>query len=484
MHVIQKKKMLRYFSWISFVLCFSTSIWTKQADGQCMMPFGEEDTYVSASTGTIGANVTHIIDYPLTIPFTPKSDFECLEKRDDRYVLKMVIEPNIFGTITRFYMCIELFKENNVTFYYYLGTDFEVFAQDHLYGDSTGGTVTFEDVCNRAYPYGKQTFVMLVKADAYDNGLLTTRCPDDLLAIFQSVNITLSDGTITTSCPGNTLDVCANRTTVSFGYNDSCSSPAKQTSHNGSYSCLFYTTVNSFTYLGLWNQDNTVDDTNNYRFSCFAFKKEGGTVYSTETPKFCDTATTATNPGPDGVTIVSWDISEICLDGIQGSADETIDTDISWIYYLIAGLAILPLLIWFICLFILCYKKYGCICKRIKIPKVKLPTKNKKRLSPKPPSEPEIDVSKGEIVGRARFTGPIIKGPDYNMSNLFRPKKPVDDFTMLGAIFIDNKPLCLLGAPNIRPIYKDTFDDYMMGGLRRSYTQISIDSSIYEKKED
>ncbi|CAC5359695.1 unnamed protein product [Mytilus coruscus] len=437
--------MLRYFSWISFVLCFSTSIWTKQADGQCMMPFGEEDTYVSASTGTIGANVTHIIDYPLTIPFTPKSDFECLEKRDDRYVLKMVIEPNIFGTITRFYMCIELFKANNVTFYYYLGTDFEVFAQDHLYGDSTGGTVTFEDVCNRAYPYGKQTFVMLVKADAYDNGLLTTRCPDDLLAIFQSVNITLSsDGTKTTSCPGNTLDVCANRTTISFGYNDSCSSPAKP----------------------------------------LAFKKDGGTVYSTETPKFCDTATTATNPGPDGVTFVAWDISEICLDGIPGSANETTDTDISWIYYLIAGLVILPLLIWFICLFILCYKKYGCICKRIKIPKVKLPTKNKKRLSPKPPSEPEIDVSKGEIVGRARFTGPIIKGPDYNMSNLFRPKKPVDDFTMLSAIFIDNKPLCLLGAPNIRPIYKDTFDDYMMGGLRRSYTQISIDSSIYGKKED
>ncbi|CAG2223197.1 unnamed protein product [Mytilus edulis] len=216
----------------------------------------------------------------------------------------MILEPSIFGTVTRFYMCIELFKVSNVTYYYYLGTNYEVFAQDNLFGDSTGGTVTFEDVCNRPYPYEKQTFVMLVKADAYDNGLLTTRCPDDLLAIFQSVNITLSDGTKTTSCPGNTLDVCANRTTVSFGYNDTCP--------------LLLNKPLSFTYLGFWNQDNTVDDTNTYRFSCFAFKKEGGTVYSTETPKFCDTATTATNPGPDGLTIVSWDISEICLDGISG----------------------------------------------------------------------------------------------------------------------------------------------------------------------
>lgn len=58
------------------------------SDAQCTMPFDEEDTYVSASSGKIGANVTHIIDYPLTIPFTPKSDFACLEKREDRYVLK------------------------------------------------------------------------------------------------------------------------------------------------------------------------------------------------------------------------------------------------------------------------------------------------------------------------------------------------------------------------------------------------------------
>lgn len=47
-----------------------------------------------------------------------------------------------------------------------------------------------------------------------------------------------------------------------------------------------------------------------------AFKKEGGTVYSTETPKFCDTATTATNPGLNGVTFVSWDISGNCYSWI------------------------------------------------------------------------------------------------------------------------------------------------------------------------
>ena len=70
------------------------------------------------------------------------------------------------------------------------------------------------------------------------------------------------------------------------------------------------------------------------------------------------------------------------------------------------------------------------------------------------------------------------------MSHLFRPKKPIDDFSMLSVIFLDQKPITLLEAPKVGPIYKDTLDDYMCGGIRRSYTQISIDSGIYEKKED
>ena len=71
---------------------------------------------------------------------------------------------------------------------------------------------------------------------------------------------------------------------------------------------------------------------------------------------------------------------------------------------------------------------------------------NKKntRLTPKPVSEPEIDVSKGETVERLRFTGPIKQAPNFNMSHLFKPKKPIDDFTMLSAIFLDQKPITLL----------------------------------------
>lgn len=59
------------------------------SDGQCIMPFDEEDTYTSASSGNLTVNATHIIDYPLTIPvIADKSDFECIDKRENRYFLK------------------------------------------------------------------------------------------------------------------------------------------------------------------------------------------------------------------------------------------------------------------------------------------------------------------------------------------------------------------------------------------------------------
>lgn len=134
-------------------------------------------------------------------------------------------------------------------------------------------------------------------------------------------------------------------------------------------------------------------------------------------------------------------------------------------------------------MFMWCYKKYGCICKHIKRPKIKLPKFKKKRLSPRLPTE--IDVSKGEKVGRARFNGPIVQPPDFNMSSLFRPKKPVDEFTMLSAIFLEQKPAGVMTIPNIKPLYRDTLDDYMSGGIHRSYTQISVsDSGLFENNDE
>ena len=47
--------------------------------------------------------------------------------------------------------------------------------------------------------------------------------------MYASVNITSSAGTTTSNCPGTTMDMCTDRTSVAFTYNDTCS-PAKMTS--------------------------------------------------------------------------------------------------------------------------------------------------------------------------------------------------------------------------------------------------------------
>lgn len=48
-------------------------------------------------------------------------------------------------------------------------------------------------------------------------------CPQDILAVFENVNIRTSSGNTTTGCPGTTVDVCTDRTTVAFNYNRTCS---------------------------------------------------------------------------------------------------------------------------------------------------------------------------------------------------------------------------------------------------------------------
>ena len=58
--------------------------------GMCTLPFGEEETYISASIGKFNANSTHLINYPITLPVPGLSsfNFECQEQKGYRYVLK------------------------------------------------------------------------------------------------------------------------------------------------------------------------------------------------------------------------------------------------------------------------------------------------------------------------------------------------------------------------------------------------------------
>lgn len=78
-------------------------------------------------------------------------------------------------------------------------------------------------------PHNEKTQYYCNFVGAYDEGLLNTTCPQDILSVYASLNITSPSGTTTSNCPGTTMDMCTDRTSVVFSYNDTCS-PAKMTS--------------------------------------------------------------------------------------------------------------------------------------------------------------------------------------------------------------------------------------------------------------
>ncbi|XP_063414840.1 uncharacterized protein LOC134696815 [Mytilus trossulus] len=184
---------------------------------------------------------------------------------------------------------------------------YNVFLRDFIIGTKTGYP-RFDEVC--AELTDQKASIMIVKKGSYEEDLLNTTCPQDILAVFDNVNITTSSGTKTTGCLGTTVDVCRDKTTVAFNYNSACSA-AKMKSQDGKYSCLYSMKLGPDTYLSVLNQDTTVDGSNTFRFSCFAYSITGGVLYATETPTTCTSTTTSTDLGSanEGVTIVAWNVT-------------------------------------------------------------------------------------------------------------------------------------------------------------------------------
>ncbi|CAC5359696.1 unnamed protein product [Mytilus coruscus] len=453
----------------------------------CELPFYYDDEYEIAGRDKLHMNSTMIVDYPLSIPGTNRRNFGCIEKQGDIYLLKGTEEVNIFNQLTTLYMCLEIHQVSNTTYYYFYKTGYDVFLRDYLIGSKTGEP-TFDEACTETTD--QKAFIMISKKESYEEGLLNTTCPQDILAVFDNVNITRSSGTTTTRCPGTTVDVCTDRTTVAFTYNSTCAA-AKMTSEDGKYSCLFSLTLGSETYLGVWNQDTTVDSTSTFRFSCFAYSITGDVLYATETPTACTSTTTSTDLGSatDGVTIVAWNIILRCPDRVIVPVVPESPVDLTWLYYLAIGLGIIFLVILFCILSVCLYKKYGCVCLRRKPLKIRIPTikwKTNKHTMIRQESQTGFMVGDDKsAMSSSLASRNLSNSSEADLPDVFKPKQPVQDFTMISAIFKERKIPVIMLTPKVGPMYSDTIEDYLRSG--RSYSQTSLfrlDSGVFDEDLD
>ncbi|XP_069131019.1 uncharacterized protein [Argopecten irradians] len=438
-------------------------------DADCTFPENVTGLWHSSDRGELTFNSTSIFGYGVDVPGLGIMDFNCIDQSGSTYLLQAVQFINIFGKITRFFLCLEMTKVNDDVFYYYVGTEFDNFLSDYLFG-RIDAIATIEQACDRPTPYEAETFIMLIRDGSIENKTAVTVCPDPLLAVFE--NLTISQGGTTQYCSASTLDVCSDRTKMNFTITDpACVSPLSPFSSDNQFHCVHYLTVGSTIYLSAWNLDPTITEPTTYQFSCFAVQQVGDVVYATETPNFCTNTTTETTPGTNragtaGHAHTFGSTSETCLTTFNVTTQAPVVEDLTPLYALLA-LPLWILLSLLVLLAILLYKKFGCICMKIKCPKRK----------PKPrPETPDMDVSRGEANSKRAFTmrsDVYFKQNGMNIS-LFRPKKTLKIFPMFDSSWDPSSLPFILPLPKVEPIYNDPLDIYMRDRLPRRKSALSL----------
>ncbi|XP_033744277.1 uncharacterized protein LOC117330165 [Pecten maximus] len=402
------------------------------ADGSCTFPTTLTDSiWVSAEKGNLDISGTSILKYPVDISGVSTFDFNCIDQSGTTFLFQAVEFQNVFGVITRFFLCLDIHEINGNVLKYFLGTDYDVFVQDYIF-PLAQDIATIAQACNRATPYEPHTYITLVKSGSVADGSAPIQCPVGVLAVFDSVAITGQ------TCANSVLDVCSNRTQMNFTLDTPCAT--EQTfAAGGEYSCLHYVTSGQTTYLSLWNNDASPA----YQFSCFAFQKVGDVVTATETIKYCTPTTDHLTPGTRdsvaGKTIVVQNPSEICIT-VGGTTatgtgpGETTTLSQSGLY----ALLLIPLYILLSLLLLL----FLCCCGKS--------SKKKKTSEKTRPESPIIVISKPET-SNLKFGMRSELYMKRGHSGLFRPKK---------SLVIPSHPTflpCVLPLPRVEPIYKDPF---------------------------
>ncbi|KAJ8297864.1 hypothetical protein KUTeg_024395 [Tegillarca granosa] len=429
---------------------------TCDAQAQCSFPDElSPGVWVSALKGDLTVSNTTIFSYPtngiLNI-FVSSLTLDCMVQNGNKYILKSRETFNAYGgDPPNFFLCLELHFVKEYMFYYYIGTNYDLFAADQLLGHSTDEGLT--QACNRQEPYDTGSFVMFVKQGMVESGNVSTQCPDGMLAQFASVNITNNAGQ-NDYCSETSLDVCTDRTMMNYTYNETCTN-VKTYSAGGIYTCLHAITEGTVTFLTVWNNDTT------------AFQRVGATVYATEAPRFCNDSDQTPYAVGDLNGVNCPDYESTTTVNVTTTVTEPVETSSASLELL--ALLVLLILIPLIIILVLLIKKF--ILPKLRKPKPVLP---KKKI---------IDLGRADQNAKKTFRLHSYQTDDTrNLVPIFKPKKPIRVSPVFDSMWEPGKLPFLLPLPKVEPLYHDTLEDYLRARLPRRPSHLSLysfDSVIF-----
>ncbi|KAK6179304.1 hypothetical protein SNE40_011695 [Patella caerulea] len=222
--------------------------------------------------------------------------FNCESVSGSKYILRSSSTVvTLFGTPMEAATCLQLVQVTSSAKYTYIHatTPLQQAGNERVKLNPVSASLTEAAVCDESTPYPDGTYDILIKNGALS--LATVTCPDVLLSKFSY--------TVDGNCFSNSsLDVCSDNTKLQFNYSI-CSSVAAYSS-GGDLSCVYSNVYNSMTYVTLYNNDATTDESTTYRYTCMVVAANGSLVYATQNPQHCLSTQTSNNVTSPGLALI------------------------------------------------------------------------------------------------------------------------------------------------------------------------------------
>ncbi|ESO94037.1 hypothetical protein LOTGIDRAFT_228689 [Lottia gigantea] len=254
-----------------YLICFFS--FTAFCDSQCQLPNELRGSWTSSTLGSLTFNSTTLSG--IAIPPDSCAEkcpqtLDCFMKNESLYLLRSPVFTS--GKVPlRMYTCWSMSDISTTKIVYFNGIeDLNEFTKDRSVFRDTEPSDIYT-ICNRHVPYPPQTYNLLVKSDSTP----VTVCPNELLGKYVDE---------TSDCSLK-VDMCSDVTKFQVSSNNCSSKPFY--SENGSLNCVHSVQNNGTNYVTLYNNDNTLDASDTYRFTCLTINMVDGKMEISGNPKEC-----------------------------------------------------------------------------------------------------------------------------------------------------------------------------------------------------
>ncbi|XP_046354242.2 cell wall adhesin EAP1-like [Haliotis rufescens] len=265
-------------------------VFCKNADGACTFPSDLTGSWVTSTMGTITFTTSQV-----TIPSVYTFGnlvFDCDTLDGTQYLLRSTTTVSVLNNQLDVVTCFNDITMLTTSIKYKLQhatTTLNDASNWRIKVLPTGTTLSASTLCDVTTPYATGSEDILIKDGSASSAY--SQCPDALLGKFA---YTYDAGSGDVCSSGSNLDVCTDLTAMTF--NLSTCSQKVAFSSGGVVNCVYNQTdtSTSTTYVIVYNNDTTTDESSTYRYTCLAVSETGSVVNVSESAQICQGNQTST----------------------------------------------------------------------------------------------------------------------------------------------------------------------------------------------